>query len=130
FHARLKEEMDYLTGLSKEPEEEIDQMLYLKRLTVLMERLDFLRVPSSKSTCTTIRHAEEAFDQALADVEESERKIEIVKRWEWESKDLMEASAVADTRKYRMYINDLEALVLKHMFELTKITMSGTGVSM
>jgi hypothetical protein len=33
-----------------------------------------------------------------------------------------------NTRKYRLCINELEALVLKRMFELTKMNMSGTGV--
>lgn len=38
FHSRLKEEMVYLKGLSKEPEEETEQIQYFKGLVTLMER--------------------------------------------------------------------------------------------
>jgi hypothetical protein len=60
-------------------------------------------------------------------VEESEEKMAIVDRWEWESKEWEEAANLTETRKYRLCINELEALVLKRMFELTKMNMSGTG---
>ncbi|KAF7346242.1 hypothetical protein MSAN_01851200 [Mycena sanguinolenta] len=118
FHARLKEERDYLIALSKEPEEETNQMLYVTRLTTLMQK---------ESTRVTMRHAEEGVSRALADVEEIERQMEIKDRWTWGSKEWVAASTLVDTKRYRTCINDLEALVLKRMFELTKMNMSGTG---
>ncbi|KAJ7188454.1 hypothetical protein C8R46DRAFT_834724, partial [Mycena filopes] len=63
-------------------------------------------------------------------VEASERKIEIVERWEWDSIEWRNAEDLVNTKKYRKCINDLEALVLKRMFELTKMNMSGTGYKM
>ncbi|KAF7378002.1 hypothetical protein MSAN_00224100 [Mycena sanguinolenta] len=130
FHARLKEERDYLIALSKEPEEETNQMLYVTRLTTLMqkeERLKSVKKPDSRSTRVTMRHAEEGVSRALADVEEIERQMEIKDRWTWGSKEWVAASTLVDTKRYRTCINDLEALVLKRMFELTKMNMSGTG---
>ncbi|KAJ7712387.1 hypothetical protein B0H14DRAFT_2645298 [Mycena olivaceomarginata] len=38
FQSRLKEEMEYLRGLSKEPDEETDRLEYYRRLVALMER--------------------------------------------------------------------------------------------
>jgi hypothetical protein len=35
--SRLKEEMEYLRGLSKEPDEETDRLEYYRRLVALME---------------------------------------------------------------------------------------------
>ncbi|KAJ7937730.1 hypothetical protein B0H13DRAFT_2226465 [Mycena leptocephala] len=142
FHDQLKDEMEYLKGLGKEPEEETNQMEYFKWLVILMERnintctmatmatrekFDTVCSENSKSTATAKRHAREGYDRALLDVEESERKMEIVTRWEWESKEWEDAATLVNTRKYRLCINELEALVLKRMFELTKMNMSGTG---
>ncbi|KAJ7658899.1 hypothetical protein B0H14DRAFT_2659268 [Mycena olivaceomarginata] len=95
FQSRLKEEMEYLRGLSKEPDEETDRLEYYRRLVALMEW-------------------EEKFNT----------------RWEWESAEWLEAEELANTRKYRKCINKLEALVLKRMFELTKMNLSGTGYKM
>ncbi|KAJ7880583.1 hypothetical protein B0H14DRAFT_2566270 [Mycena olivaceomarginata] len=76
------------------------------------------------------RHAREGYERALADVEASEIKMDIRKHWEWESTEWLEAEELANTRKYRKCINELEALVLKCMFELTKMNLSGTGYKM
>ncbi|KAJ7712388.1 hypothetical protein B0H14DRAFT_3523963 [Mycena olivaceomarginata] len=46
------------------------------------------------------------------------------------STEWLEAEELANTRKYRKCINELEALVLKRMFELTKMNLSGTGYKM
>jgi hypothetical protein len=49
--------------------------------------------------------------------------MEIVVRWEWE------VSLLVNSRQYRLCIDDLEQLVLKRMFELTKMNTSGIGSS-
>ncbi|KAJ7671816.1 hypothetical protein B0H14DRAFT_3538139 [Mycena olivaceomarginata] len=115
FQSRLKEEMEYLRGLSKEPDEETDRLEYYRRLVALMEREEKFNT---------------GYERALADVEASEIKMDIIKRWEWESAEWLEAEELANTRKYRKCINELEALVLKRMFELTKMNLSGTGYKM
>jgi hypothetical protein len=81
----------------------------------------------SKSRGPAKRHAREGYERALAEVEASEIKMDIRKHWEWESAEWLEAEELANTRKYRKCINELGALVLKCMFELTKMNLSGTG---
>ncbi|KAJ7885489.1 hypothetical protein B0H14DRAFT_3082271 [Mycena olivaceomarginata] len=133
FQSRLKEEMEYLRGLSKEPDEETDRLEYYRRLVALMEREEKFNTvcgEGSKSRGPAKRHAHEGYERALADVEASEIKMDIIKRWEWESAEWLEAEELANTRKYRKCINELEALVLKRMFELTKMNLSGTGYKM
>jgi hypothetical protein len=56
--------------------------------------------------------------------------MDIRKCWEWESAEWLEwleAKELTNTRKYRKCINKLETLVLKCMFELTKMNLSRTG---
>ncbi|KAJ7782095.1 hypothetical protein B0H14DRAFT_3095744 [Mycena olivaceomarginata] len=131
FQSRLKEEMEYLRGLSKEPDEETDRLEYYRRLVALMEQDSILyavRAPSPGDPLSNM--PVRAMSGALADVEASEIKMDIIKRWEWESAEWLEAEELANTRKYRKCINELEALVLKRMFELTKMNLSGTGYKM
>ncbi|KAJ7874560.1 hypothetical protein B0H14DRAFT_2569237 [Mycena olivaceomarginata] len=133
FQSRLKEEMEYLRGLSKEPDEETDRLEYYRRLVALMEReakFNTVCGEGSKSRGPAKRHVREGYERALADVEASEIKMDIRKHWEWELTEWLEAEELANTRKYRKCINELEALVLKRMFELTKMNLSGTGYKM
>ncbi|KAJ7303803.1 hypothetical protein DFH08DRAFT_985980 [Mycena albidolilacea] len=126
FQSRLQEEMEYLRGLSKEPDEETDRLEYYRRLVALMEReakFNTVCGEGSKSRGPAKRHAREGYERALADVEAKSS-------WEWESTEWLEAEELANTRKYRKCINQLEALVLKRMFELTKMNLSGTGYKM
>ncbi|KAJ6551057.1 hypothetical protein DFH09DRAFT_1086373 [Mycena vulgaris] len=116
FPERLEQEKEYLNGLGKEPEEETDQEIFDTRCA-----------ESSKSTKTTCRHAQESYDRVLADVQESEAKMGIDPRWTLESKEWEDVALLVSRRRYRLSINQLEALVLKRMFELTKMNMSGTG---
>ncbi|KAJ7440038.1 hypothetical protein FB451DRAFT_1059100 [Mycena latifolia] len=136
FPKRLEDEKAYLKGLGKEPETETDQIEYLNRLIKLMEKKCVYKIfdercgEHSKSTKAAKRHARESYDCALADVQESERRMEIGPRWTLESKEWEVAAALSSTRRYRLSINHLEELVLKRMFELTKMNMSGTGYKM
>ncbi|KAF7371233.1 hypothetical protein MSAN_00759000 [Mycena sanguinolenta] len=119
FHARLKEERDYLIALSKEPEEETNQMLYVTRLMTLMQKEERLKsVKKTRLQVNTCYHVS---------CRGGKRQMEIKDRWTWGSKEWVAASTLVDTKRYRTCINDLEALVLKRMFELTKMNMSGTG---
>jgi hypothetical protein len=51
------------------------------------EKFDTVCSENSKSTATPKWHTREGYDRALLDVEESKRKMEIVTRWVWESKE-------------------------------------------
>ncbi|KAJ6448968.1 hypothetical protein C8R47DRAFT_999342 [Mycena vitilis] len=139
FVERLKQEMEYLKNLSKEPDEETDQMEYYQRLVNLEDRtyVDCIHVDSkhlmicfstnSKANGTTKRHARENYDKAVAQVQEMEDKLEPTERWTGDSKEWQEAAELVSTRRYRLAVNRLEELVVKRLFELTKMNMSGTG---
>ncbi|KAJ6597738.1 hypothetical protein DFH09DRAFT_904088 [Mycena vulgaris] len=133
FSERLEQEKAYLKKLEKEPEEETDQMEYLNRLVKLMDKretFDKRCAENSRSTTTARHHAQESYDRALADVQESERKMQFDPRWTMDSKEWEDAAFLVSRRRYRLSIDQLEALVLKRMFELTKMNMSGTGYKM
>ncbi|KAJ7456352.1 hypothetical protein B0H11DRAFT_1739295 [Mycena galericulata] len=133
FQDRLEEEREYLKALGKEPDVETDHMEYLQRLVKLMDKREILDekcAKNTKSTKVAQRHAREGYEHALAEVEESENKMEILVRWMQDNKEWDEAAELLNTRHYRLCINELEALVLKRMFELTKMNMSGTGYKM
>ncbi|KAF7377629.1 hypothetical protein MSAN_00185700 [Mycena sanguinolenta] len=105
FHARLKEERDYLIALSKELEEETKQMLYVTQLTTLMQKEGKIEVcQKTRLQVNTCYHAS---------CRGGKRQMEIKDRWTWGSKEWVAASTLVDTKQYRTCINDLEALVLK-----------------
>ncbi|KAJ7911697.1 hypothetical protein B0H13DRAFT_2328079 [Mycena leptocephala] len=111
FEERLRQEKEYLKNLSKEDPEETDQMEYYQRLVNLAdrkERFDVVFGERSKANGTVKRHTRENYDKAVHSVQEMEEKMGIEDRW---------------TRE----INKLEELVVKRLFELTKMNMSGTG---
>ncbi|KAJ7468828.1 hypothetical protein B0H11DRAFT_1731990 [Mycena galericulata] len=147
FQDRLDEEQEYLKALGKEPDVETNHMEYLQHLVKLMDKryvvhISFytsadLSCPCSAmiptlttSTKVAQRHARESYECALAEVEESENKMEILVRWMQDNKEWDKAAELLNTRRYRLCINELEVLVLKRMFELTKMNMSGTGYKM
>ncbi|KAJ7829012.1 hypothetical protein B0H14DRAFT_3088175 [Mycena olivaceomarginata] len=104
---RLKQEQEYLRGLSKEPEAETDQMEYYTRLVHLASR---------KIT-----------NRAVQAVQEMEKKMDILVRWTVDDEEYENAEALVASRHYRLALNKLEELVIKRLFELTKMNMSGTG---
>ncbi|KAJ7670822.1 hypothetical protein DFH06DRAFT_981090 [Mycena polygramma] len=130
FVERLKQEMDYLKNLSKEPDEETDQMEYYQRLVNLEDRthrFDQVFGENSKANGTTKRHARENYDKAVAQEMEMEDRLDPAERWTSDSREWQEAAELVSTRRYRLAVNRLEELVVKRLFELTKMNMSGTG---
>ncbi|KAJ7876438.1 hypothetical protein B0H13DRAFT_2236010 [Mycena leptocephala] len=111
FEERLRQEKEYLKNLSKEDPEETDQMEYYQRLVNLADR----------------KHTRENYDKAVHSVQEMEEKMGIEDRWTRESQEYKEAAELVATRRYRGAVNKLEELVVKRLFELTKMNMSGTG---
>ncbi|KAJ6507655.1 hypothetical protein DFH09DRAFT_942809 [Mycena vulgaris] len=136
FIERLEQEKAYLKGLSKEPEAETQQMEYYQRLVNLSARqlvsscrflLQSADQLGSKENGTVKRHARENFDKAMTAVQEIERRLEVQTRWTPGSKEWQDAALLAASRRYRLSVNWLETLVVRRLFELTKMSMSQTG---
>ncbi|KAJ6551242.1 hypothetical protein B0H19DRAFT_1211105 [Mycena capillaripes] len=130
FKERLTQEKEYLKNLSKEPEVETDQMEYYQNLVNLADRVeqyDTAHTPGSNENGTVKRHCRENRERALNAVQEMERKMGIRERWTRGSLEWNEAAELVSTRRYRLAINKLEELVVKRLFELTKMNMSETG---
>ncbi|KAJ7796630.1 hypothetical protein B0H13DRAFT_2245375 [Mycena leptocephala] len=131
FEERLRQEKEYLNNLSKEDPEETDQMEYYQRYLHFdnncEERFDVVFGEGSKANGTVRRHARENYDKAANSVQEMEEKMGIEDRWTRASQEYKEAAELVATRRYRGAVNKLEELVVKRLFELTKMNMSGTG---
>ncbi|KAJ7892561.1 hypothetical protein B0H14DRAFT_3081486 [Mycena olivaceomarginata] len=130
FEERLKQEQEYLRGLSKEPEAETDQMEYYTRLVHLAsrkERYNAVHQEGSTANGTARWHAKENYNRAVQAVQEMEKKMDILVRWTVDDEEYENAEALVASRHYRLALNKLEELVIKRLFELTKMNMSGTG---
>lgn len=91
------------------------------------EKFDEAFGEGSTSNGTVKRHARENHDKAIAAVQESERKMNIVTRWTDDGKEWEAAALLVSNRRYRICVDRLESLVVKRLFELTKMNMSQTG---
>jgi hypothetical protein len=58
---------------------------------------------------------------------EEERNIAV--RWAPTSQEYLNALTIVHERKYRRAIDDLERLVVQRLFEMSKLGMSGVGMS-
>lgn len=58
---------------------------------------------------------------------EEERNIAV--RWAPTSQEYLDALTIVHERKYRRAIDDLERLVVQRLFEMSKLGMSGVGMS-
>ncbi|KAJ7737219.1 hypothetical protein B0H14DRAFT_2408192 [Mycena olivaceomarginata] len=133
FEERLKQEQEYLRGLSKEPEAETDQMEYYTRLVHLAsrkERYNAVHQEGSTANGTARWHAKENYNRAVQAVQEMEKKMDILVRWTVDDEEYENAEALVASRHYRLALNKLEELVIKRLFELTKMNMSGTGITL
>ncbi|KAJ7348100.1 hypothetical protein DFH08DRAFT_1001633 [Mycena albidolilacea] len=130
FEEQLKQEQEYLRGLSKELEAETDQMEYYTRLVHLAsqkERYNAVHQEGSTANGTARWHAKENYNRAVQAVQEMEKKMDILVRWTVDDEEYENAEALVASRHYRLALNKLEELVIKRLFELTKMNMSGTG---
>ncbi|KAJ7747099.1 hypothetical protein B0H14DRAFT_2406361 [Mycena olivaceomarginata] len=130
FEERLKQEQEYLWGLSKEPEAETDQMEYYTRLVHLAsrkERYDAVHQEGSTANGTARWHTKENYNRAVQAVQEM-KKMDILVRWTVDDEEYENAEALVASRHYRLALNKLEELVIKRLFKLTKMNMSGTGM--
>ncbi|KAJ7776375.1 hypothetical protein B0H16DRAFT_1659775 [Mycena metata] len=130
FPKRLDQEFTFLKSLMGDSEEDTLQMEYYQRLVNFADRrvkLELVKKEGSKSSKTVIRHAQENYDKAYAEVQESEIKMGVVDRWEDTSPEWAEAAHLVSTKRYRLAVLKLERLVVQRMFELTKMNLSQTG---
>ncbi|KAF8808965.1 hypothetical protein BYT27DRAFT_7222762 [Phlegmacium glaucopus] len=131
----LKEDEDYLCGLSKEPLQKTREMEYYKLLLTLCGSQEKLTAASEvfnvqtpttigQCNCTasqeTAQHSMESHQQDLLSVQFMEKQM-----------DIKEAACEKVSRRtYQCCIDVLEGLVVACMFELTKMNMSQTGYSL
>ncbi|KAJ7688824.1 hypothetical protein B0H17DRAFT_1160244 [Mycena rosella] len=128
--AGINKEKAYLRSLFKEPEEETQQMEYYQSLVNPQARkktFDDVFAEGSTAKGTAKRHARDNYNKAHAAVQRMERTLEIAVQWTPETEAWKTAALLVSTRQYRLCVNKLEELVLKRLFELTKMNMSQTA---
>ncbi|KAJ7017224.1 hypothetical protein C8F04DRAFT_1215155 [Mycena alexandri] len=130
FPARLQDEFKFLKSLMSEAEDDTLQMEYYQRLVNLADRTlkrDLTTQEGSTATVTVRRHAQENYDKALLEVQQSETSMGVIDRWEPTGPEWAEAAHLVSTKRYRLALLKLERLVIQCMFELTKMNLSQTG---
>ncbi|KAJ7019595.1 hypothetical protein C8F04DRAFT_1214298 [Mycena alexandri] len=113
---RLEAEFTFLKSLMADSEEDTLHMEYYQRL-----RKD------STASATVQRHAQENFDKAWIEVQETKVRMGVKERWLDTSPEWAEAAHLISTKRYRLALLKLERLVVQRMFELTKMNLSQTG---
>ncbi|KAG6906459.1 hypothetical protein DXG01_013831 [Tephrocybe rancida] len=132
FHQRLKEERAYLTSLAKEPVQETLEMEYDQKLVnyhAVFAKLDELKpmwhTYNPQSTSAKRQYNPET--QLRPAVQELELQLEVGEQWTPECEEWKAASVMVGRQRYQRCLDELEGLVVSHMFELTKMNMSQTG---
>ncbi|KAH6906938.1 hypothetical protein BKA70DRAFT_1372270 [Coprinopsis sp. MPI-PUGE-AT-0042] len=144
FSSWLAEEKFYLENLQHEPFEDTLRMDYYQALvnltghenTVATLRATFIPYTggggSSKPKVQhavelRMRHAIEGRSKAVQTIQDYEQRLEITERWTPGTHEWVVAQEMASLRRYRKCLDELEALIVSRMFELTKINMARTG---
>ncbi|TFK59396.1 hypothetical protein BDN72DRAFT_780810, partial [Pluteus cervinus] len=148
FPQWLAEEMEYLTSLKKEPEEETLQMTYLEKLVKLYEYENKLGADQSTWVSTTNpqsynvnrgdtarrerqqRQTIELRDNTLVAVHELENKLLILPshRWRPGSAQWVETQELLRKRNYQKCLDQLESLVVARLFEMAKMNLPQTAL--
>lgn len=90
-------------------------------------KLELTKCKDSTASATVRRHAQENFDKAWIEVQETEVRMGVKERWLDTSPEWAEAAHLVSTKRYRLALLKLERLVVQRMFELTKMNLSQTG---
>ncbi|KAJ7232098.1 hypothetical protein C8J57DRAFT_1091368 [Mycena rebaudengoi] len=148
FSQWLAAEMTCLQNLSKELLEETLAMEYYQKLVNLAEReacmeeiMGIAIAPMDASSESNYaeaakrtrrlesqrRHTLELHAKALMAIHDLELQLDVAVRWtagtpEWEA-----AATLVSNRHYQRALDKLQGLIIAHIFELTKMNMSGTG---
>ncbi|KAJ7025078.1 hypothetical protein C8F04DRAFT_968231 [Mycena alexandri] len=143
FPRRLEAEFTFLKSLMADCEEDTLHMEYYQRLVNLADQRYVLmsvllcfhcscafpltKRKDSTASATVRRHAQENFDKAWIEVQETEVRMGVKERWLDTSPEWAEAAHLISTKRYRLALLKLERLVVQRMFELTKMNLSQTG---
>ena len=84
----------------------------------------------TQSIETERRHAQEVQARDLLIVQNLEVKLGIINRWVPTDDKWKQAAGMVGKRRYQRSLDSLEGLVVARMFELTKMNISQTGVSL
>jgi hypothetical protein len=98
------------------------------RIHHIRERYNAVHQEGSTANGTACWHTKENYNRAVQAVQEMEKKMDILVRWTVDDEEYENAEALVASRHYRLALNKLEELVIKRLFELTKMNMSGTGM--
>ncbi|KAG1770561.1 hypothetical protein EV702DRAFT_1181582 [Suillus placidus] len=149
FPRFLKEEHDYLDGLKQPPEKDCLSVRYVEVLDELAEQRadwDLAREAANNSlTATAAGNLEQiniALAQARIRVDSSYTKLQhaealvariesllaVDARWEIGGQEYNHFKEEVSLSKYRTVLDDLECLVVMRLFELSKLSLSGTGI--
>ncbi|KAH6871270.1 hypothetical protein BKA70DRAFT_1241913 [Coprinopsis sp. MPI-PUGE-AT-0042] len=131
FLSWLAEEKVYLENLQHKPIEDTLRMDYSQAL-VNMRDHEFV-APISLTTLATLRatfipYIAGARSKAVQTVHNYERRLEITDRWTAGTHEWVIAQEMASHQRYRKCLDELEALIVSRMFELTKMNMARTAL--
>ncbi|KAJ7713506.1 hypothetical protein B0H16DRAFT_1667329 [Mycena metata] len=130
FPRQLQEEFTFLKSLMADSDEDTLQMEYYQRLVNLADRclkLEMTKAKDLTASATARRHAQENFDKAWTEVQETEVRMGVKEPWTDTSPEWAQAAHLVSTKRYRLALLKLEHLVVQRMFELTKMNLSQTG---
>ncbi|KAG6887899.1 hypothetical protein C0992_010309 [Termitomyces sp. T32_za158] len=143
FGQWLKEEHEYLQGLSWEPVQETLEIEYYQKLVNLNASKKKLDDTSANWNVITPEnhgarnytasketercHALEEFEKDLMVIHDLELRLGITERWIPTSNEWARAAEMASKRQYQRCLDKLEGLIVAQMFELTKMNMYQTG---
>lgn len=100
------------------------------RVPLTSLKLEMTKAKDSTASATARRHAQENFDKAWTEVQETEVRMGVKEPWTDTSPEWAEAAHLVSTKRYRLALLKLERLVVQRMFELTKMNLSQTGKSL
>ncbi|KAG6370016.1 hypothetical protein JVT61DRAFT_12534 [Boletus reticuloceps] len=136
FHEAEKR---YFAELKEPPHEEYLKIRYVEMLNELAECQNEWNL--ARTTANNIRsrvandqifltifHTHKRIDTAYAKLQNAETQtLHIEKRWDVGSDQYTRYKQEASMGKYRTALNELERLVVSRLFELSKMSLSGTG---
>ncbi|KAK7457914.1 hypothetical protein VKT23_010261 [Stygiomarasmius scandens] len=154
FENWLKEEQHYLESRKLTPEEDTLTMDYYNKLvefdkceTTLADarkelRVDIWEPSESRSSAKTekqlaavkldreIRRAQEKRLALLDDLQLSEARLKVERRWKKDSEEWRKAEKMVQEHRYQKALDKLEGLIIARMFELQRLNLAGTGYKM
>lgn len=143
FQEWLEEEGEYLRSLSCTPPKETLEMEYylkLKALASCEERLELARLvwvgykPTERDQTNTletkVQNEQENQRKLIADIQALEGKLEIFMCWTSECTEWRDAEKSVVEASYWKALDKLEAMLVAQIFEMSRLNIAGTGMSL